>query len=78
MLHLRQHLARLGLRMRQHIAQPLNRRGWNRGALQQLQPVGHWLLGDNVSHQAVEDVFMLLAGAIAGKAVGHWPGPGGQ
>jgi hypothetical protein len=68
MLHLRQHLACVRLRMRQHIAQPLNRRGWDGGAFQQLQPVGRRLLGYNVSHQAIENVFMLLAGTIGGKA----------
>ena len=36
MLHLRQHLARVGLWMRQHITEPLNRRGGDGGALQQL------------------------------------------
>src|SRR6516165_453787 len=38
MLHLRQHLTRVCLRMRQHIAQPLNRRGRDGGVLQELQP----------------------------------------
>src|SRR5206468_5169188 len=43
------------------------RRGGDGGTLEELQPVGYGLLGNKVSHQTVEDVFILLAGAIGGK-----------